>query len=226
MSFDKRAVLQRDHPERYATTGLDWGNSEHYEAIANGLFQTLMGLLARRQGMLAHAEGEVLRRQQARIEQRLSVVERALFRRSGHVPRRMEDAVVVHGLEKMADAFEDGAAAWLLSKAEKGSNVLAGTMLGVGVGFAATVRGHGMIERFTVGPFGGLSKIGAMVTRPDVLVELEDLPELDALVRKAREIPTGHVVTASCQSSASFCESIDAVLVRLQTRDQERDWTA
>lgn len=222
----QRASLLREHPECYATTGLDWGNPAHYESLANGLFQVLMGVFARQQGLRGHAEGKVLRRHQQRIEQRLGVAERALCRIGGFSPRRMEDAVIVYGLEKMADALEEGAAAWLRKEAgDRGSNVFAGTMLGIAVGFAAAVRGHGGIDRFSVGPFGGLSKIGGLVTRPDVLVEMEDLPELDALVRKAREIPVGHVVVHENESCVDFHEALDALQARLTKRDQERDWT-
>lgn len=226
MDKPERHELLRTNPERYATTGLDWGNAGHHEAIANGLFQALMGVLARQQGVFVMAERRVLQSQQVRVEQRLSVAERAIWRNGGLNPRRMEDQVVVYGLEKMADAFEDGAMAWRRSKAENGSNVLAGTMLGVGVGFAAAVRGQGALSRFSVGPFGGLSRVAALVTRLDVGLEMEDLPALDALVQKARAIPVGHVVDHANKTSVAFCEAVDQLQARLQARDQDRRWNS
>lgn len=220
----ERLTLLQTNPERYATTGLDWGNDSHHEAIANGLFQTLMGVLARQQGLLGQLEGKILRLQQGRVEQRLSVVERAIWRNKGHSPRSMSDQVVVYGLEKMADALEEGAGAWRRAQGEQGSNVFAGTMLGVGVGFAAAVRGHGALNRFSVGPFGGLSRIAALVTRPDVALEIRDLPAVYELVQQAREIPVGHVVTHANETCVAFCEAVDQLQEKLQKRDRERDW--
>ena len=186
------AFLMYANPERYATTGLDWGKPAHHEAIANGLFQVLMGVLARRQGMLGLPQDRVLRNQQARVEQRLSVIERVQWRNGSSSPRRIDDQVVVYALEKMADAFDEGAEAWHRRNVEHGSNVFAGVMLGVGVGMAAGVRGHLALNRFTIGPFAGLSRIADLVTRPDVALEMEDLPALYALVKLAREVPVGH----------------------------------
>lgn len=221
----ERLALLRANPERYATTGLDWGNSAHHEAIAHGLFQALMGHLALQQSYFSQpSERPALRRQQARIEQRLSVVERALHRSGGQSPRRMEDEVIIYGLEKMADALEEGANAWLRREERGGSNVFAGTMLGVAVGMAAAVRGHGALERFSIGPFGALSKVGTLVTRPDVQIEMRDLPALAGLVEKGREIPSLHVVHHANETCAAFYEAFDELLTKLQKRDQEQEW--
>lgn len=220
----ERLALLRANPERYATTGLDWGNPTHHEPIANGLFQTLMGHLARQQGMMGGPEGKVLRGQQARIEQRLSVVERALYRSGAQSPRRMEDQVVIHGLERMADALEEGATAWRRREEQSGSNVVAVSMLGVAVGMASAVRGHGGLERFSIGPFGALSKIAALVTRPDVLIDMVDLPALAGLVQKGREITSLHVVQHANETCAAFYEAFDELLTKLQKRDREQEW--
>lgn len=224
MDAMERVALLQANPERYATTGLDWGNPAHHEAIANGLFQTLMGHLARQQGAMGRPEGKVLRSQQARIEQRLSVVERALYRSGAHSPRRMEDQVVIYGLERMADALEEGARAWRRREERSGSNLLAGSMLGVAVGMASAVRGHGGLERFSIGPFGALSKIAALVTRPDVQIEMGDLPALGGLVQKGREIPSLHVVRHANESCGTFYEAFDGLLTKLQKRDREQEW--
>jgi len=220
----ERFALLQANPERYATTGLDWGKSAHRSAIADGLFQTLMGHLARQQGAMGQSEGKALRRQQVRIEQRLSVVERALCRSGDQSPRRMEDQVVIYGLERMADALEEGAMAWGHREARGGSNVLPGSMLGVAVAMATSVRGHGGLVRFSIGPFGGLSKIAELVTRPDVPIEMRDLPTLAGLVQKAREIPSLHVVHHANETCAAFYEAFDEMLMMLQKRDQEQEW--
>lgn len=136
----------------------------------------------------------------------------------------MEDEVIIYGLEKMADALEEGANAWLRREERGGRNVFAGTMLGVAVGMAAAVRGHGALERISIGPFGALSKIGALVTRPDLQIEMEDLPALNALVEKARLIPKGYVVRHVNESCVAFCVAHDAFLLKVQKRDQEREW--
>lgn len=226
MDTRESLTLLHANPERYATTGLDWGNPNHHEVIANGLFQTLMGHLARQQGYIGRPEGKTLRRQQARIEQRLSVVERAQHRRGVQLQRRMEDEVAIYGLEKMADALEEGAGAWRRAREKGGSNVLAGTMLGIAVGMAANVRGHGALERFSIGPFGGLSKIGALVTRQDLMLEMEDLSALNALVEQARRIPAGCSTSQASGPCLEFYKLYDAFLERIQKRDQGRDWTA
>ncbi len=222
----ERLVLLEMNPERYATTGLDWGNPNHRKDIANGLFQTLMGNLARQQGVVCHPERDALRLKQMRIEQRLAVAERALYREGQHFPRRAEDAVVIYALEKMADSLEDGASAWTHSREHKASNVLAGTMLGVAVGMAAAVRDDEALGRFSIGPFGGLSKIGSLVTRPDVLVEMEDFPALVALVEQARRIPVGQGVSHVSGPSIEFHRLHDALLKTMQRREQGRDCTS
>lgn len=219
---DERRTPWRVSPERYATTGLDWSNRAHHEAIANGLFQTLMGLLARQQGLRGYLDREELRRQQTRVEQRLSVIERAIWRKGGHLPRRIDDGPVVHGLEKMADAFEEGAAAWRKAKEENGSNVLAGTMLGVGVGMASDVRKQGGLNRFSVGPFAGLSCIAALVTCFDFALEMEDLPALNDLVDQARGIPVGQALTNGIDACAIFNEACGSLQGKLQKRVEER----
>lgn len=216
----ERLRLLRTNPERYATTGLDWGNPAHYEAMANGLLQSLMGVLARQQGVLGRPEGKALRLQQARVEQRLLVVERLLWRKGVRGPRAVFDEEVIYSLEKMADAFEGGAAAWRRAKAEQGSNVLAGTMLGVGVGMAASVRANGALTRISVGPFAGLSLIAGLVTRPDVALEMEDLPALDELVQQAREIPVGQLVMPENKIALALCRSVEKLQEKLQMRDR------
>lgn len=220
-----RADLFRTNPERYATTGLSWAEPAHHVTMANGLFQVLMMVMAEQQGVRDDSLRRALRKKQARVEQRLSVVERAAWREGVMLARRADDEVVVYSLEKMADAFEEGAGAWTKRDERFGFNTLAGTMLGVAVGFAASIQNHRVGERFSVGPFGGLSKIAQLVTRPDVLVEMEDLPALDALVRQARAIPVGHVVMHGNETCAGFFESFDALQAKLQHCDQERDWT-
>lgn len=219
----ERLKLLQTNPERYATTGLDWGNPDHYESIANGLFQTLMGHLARQHGTFGRPEGRTLRMQQARIEQRLSVAEKALYRIGHHLPRRMDDAVVIYGLEKMADNLEDGADAWRKAKCGEGSNVMAGAQLSSAVAMAATVRRYGGLDRFSIGAFGGLSKIGALIARPDIGLEMEDLPALQDVVDKARMIPTGHVVHHANEACKPFYEAFDALLQALQTRERLRE---
>lgn len=221
--FD-RFQLWRANPERYATTGLDWGNSAHHEAIATGLFQTLMGVLARQQEYRGKPEAKTLRHQQARVEQRLSVAERALWRNGQASPRAIENQVVVLCLEKMADAFEEGAGAWLKAREANGSNVMAGTMLGVGVCMAGTVRSHGALGRFSIGPFGGLSRLADLVTRPDVALEMKDLLELNVLVGLAREIPVGQVVAPNNESASFLCDGVDRFQVKLQKRDREQEF--
>lgn len=209
-------------PECYATTGLDWGKPGHHEAIANGLFQVLMGVLARRQGMIGLPQDKVLRKQQARVEQRLSVIERVQWRNGTLPPRRMDDQVIVYALEKMADAFDEGAEAWHRREVEHGSNVLSGVMLGIGVGMAAGVRGHGALDRFTIGPFAGLSRIAALVTRPDVGLEMEDLPALYGLVKRARDVPVGHSAT-EVGSWAVFDADFEQLETRILKREAGKD---
>lgn len=224
MDETERLTLLRTNPERYATTGLDWGNPQHHDAIEYGLFRTLMGVLARQQGHFGKPYAAVLRNQQARIEQRHAVIERVLHRRGGLPGRRMEDAVVVYGLEKMADGIEEGAEAWE-RKEQTGRNVLSGIMLENAVAMAGAIRNSGCLDRFLIGPFGGLSKVAALITRHDVALEMEDLPALEELVQMAREIPVGNVVMKSNPSTSSFCETLSAVLAKLWKRDQEQGWT-
>lgn len=224
MDHEARLKLLHEHPERYATTGLDWGDPEHYPAMAHGLLQVLLTLVAKRQCHDIEGLPQSVGHQLARLEQRLSVVERAAWRRGVPLTRPVVDNVVRLGLEKMADALEEGAAAWAKCDDGFGFNTLAGSMLSAAVGFSASIREMRAYERFSVGPFGGLSKIGAMLTRPDVAVEMEDLPQLQALVQKAREIPLGHVVVHVNDSCAPFYDAFDALLAKLQKRDLERDW--
>ena len=212
-----KAALLRLNPERFATTGLSWSTSSHYDALANGLFQVLMMVLAQQQCEHQEDARRALRRQQGRIEQRLNVVERAAWRAKVQLPRPMDDAVLRYALEKMADAIEEGAAAW---GGNDGRNVIPGAMLGVAVQFAATVRGHRAGERFSVGPFGGLSKISQLVTRPDVMLEMRDLPQLESLVEQAREIPLDELVTPEAAGSAAFMDAHGQLLAKLQDRDK------
>jgi hypothetical protein len=220
-----RADLYRTNPERYATTGLSWAEPAHHVTMANGLFQVLMMVMAEQQGVRDDGLRRALRKQQARVEQRLSVVERAAWRESIMLARRADDEVVVYSLEKMADAFEEGAGAWTRRDERFGFNTLAGTMLGAAVGFAASTQNHRAGERFSVGPFGGLSKIAQLVTRGDVLVEVEDLPALDALVQQARAIPAGHAVSHENETCFAFYEAVDGLQAKLQKRDREHGWT-
>lgn len=220
----QRLELMRSNPERYATTGLDWGNPAHHDGIAEALFQALIGVLARQQEYLGKPEMKLLRHQQARVEQRLSVAERVLWRDGRASPRAMEDQVVVLCLEKMADAFEEGAGAWVKAREENGKNVMAGTMLGVGVCMAGMVRSHGALGRFSIGPFGGLSRIAGLVTRPDVALEMKDLLELNVLVGLAREIPVGEVVTPNNESASFLCDGVYRLQVKLQKRDREQEF--
>lgn len=215
--FDRKTLL-KTNPERYATTGLDWGNPAHYDEIENGLFQALLSVLARRQGLRGREDEWVLRYQQARLEQRLTVIERALWRKSSGRPSRMDDGQVILALEKMADALEIGAEDWVKQQATNGSQVFAGSMLGIAVGFAASVRGHRAGERFSVGPFGGLTMLGMLVTSPGVMVEMEDLPDLAALVDEARRIGVGRVVEESDKSSEGFRRALRALEGRMGQR--------
>jgi len=224
MDHEARLKLLHEHPERYATSGLDWGNPAHYRAMEHGLLQVLMTVLAKRQCRDDQGARQCYGYQQGRIEQRLSVVERAACRKGVGLMPPVAGNVVIFGLEKMADALEEGAGAWAKRDDGFGYNTLAGIMLGTAVGFSASIREMRAYERFSVGPFGGLSKIGAMLTRPDVAVEMEDLPQLEVLVQKAREIPVGHVVVHANESCAAFYVAFDAMLAKLQKRDLERDW--
>lgn len=221
-----RLALLQKNPERYATTGLDWSNPNHHEAIAHGLFQTLMGHMARLQGHYGRPESKALRHQQARIEQRLSVAERVLYRSGRESPRQMEDAVVIYALEKMADNLEDGAEVWRRAQDNQLSNVVPAAYLSGAVAMAGTVRGHGALSRFSIGPFGGLSMIGALITRLDISLEMEDLPALAGLVTKARGIPVGYVVHQANEACKPFYDGFDALLEKLQQRDRDFDWTA
>lgn len=223
MERSARAALLKNHPERYATTGLDWSNRSHYPDIANGLFQALMAVLASQQGVRDESHRRLLRIQQARVEQRLSVVERAAWRHGLQILPPIADVQVIYALEKMADAFEIGAPFHLKSREPGGSNVFPGTMLGIGVGFAAAVRGHRAIKRFSVGPFGALSKLAGLVTRPDLQLEMEDLPALSELVAKARDIPVGHVVLSENETCADFYAAFDALMARAQERAGRAD---
>lgn len=218
-----RLQLLRTNPERYATTGLDWGNAAHHDAIAKGLFQTLMAVLAHQQGRRGDPEVMKLWRQQARVEERLSVVERAICRNGGSRPLGIKDEVIVYGLEKMADAIEEGAAAWLEAKGANGSNVLPGTMLSIAVGMAATVRNNHGIGWFSVGPFGALSQIAGLVTSERVPVEMEDLPALQDLVRKAREVPVGHAMIDENPSCVGFRDAFISLLAKMEDRYWERE---
>lgn len=223
MDAFERLNLWRTNPERYATTGLDWGNKAHHDAIADGLFQVLMGILARQQEYRGKPEMRTLQHQQARVEQRMLVIERALWRNGQASPRAMENQVVVLCLEKMADAFEEGAEAWVKSREASGSNVMPGTMLGVGVTMAGTVRSHGGLSRFSIGPFGGLSRIADFVTRPDAELEVEDLPALNVLVGLARDIPLGEVVSGASDSATFLREGLDRLQVKFKERARNRE---
>ena len=174
-------------------------------------------VLARQQCEHQEDARRTLRRQQARIEQRLNVVERAAWRAKVQLPRPMDDAVLRYALEKMADAIEEGAAAW---SGGDGRNVIPGAMLGVAVQFAATVRGHRAGERFSVGPFAGLSKISQLITRPDVILEMQDLPDIALLVEKAREIPLDEAAAPEAAGCAGFMETHDHLLAKLQDREK------
>lgn len=220
----ERAGLFRTNPERYATTGLSWSDPAHHATIANGLFQVLMMVVAEQQGVRDEVLRASLRKQQARVEQRMSVVERAAWRGGVMLPRRVDDEVLIYSLEKMADAIGEGADAWTRRDERFGFNTLAGTMLGAAVGFASSIDRHHACERFSVGPFGGLSKIAQLVIRLDVLVEMEDLPAFDALVQQARAIPVGHVVAPENESCSAFYEAFDSLLTKLQRRGQEQAW--
>jgi hypothetical protein len=215
------AALFSAHPERYATTGLQWSNPSHYPDLANGLFQVLMSNLAKQQGLNGRPPHRTLLQQQARIEQRLSVVERAAHRHGQHIPPRIEDAQVIFALEKMADGLEI-AADFRATHGDSAGNIFPGTMLDVAVGFAAAVRGHRALERFSIGPFGALSKIAGFITRPDVLVEFEDLPALAQLVEQARLVPVGYVVVPENESCAAFHERMQALMDVVRQRNQPR----
>lgn len=204
-------ALFTNHPERYATTGLKWSNPAHYPHLGNALFQVLMSNLAKQQGLNGRPPHATLLHQQARIEQRLSVVERASRRHGQHIPPRIEDAQIIFALEKMADGLEL-AADFRATHDDTASDIFPGTMLDVAVGFAAAVRGHRGLERFSIGPFGALSKVAGFITRHDVVVELEDLPALVDLVEQARLIPVGHVVVPENESCAGFHERLHALL--------------
>lgn len=214
----ERAGLFRTNPERYATTGLNWSDPAHHATIANGLFQVLMMVVAEQQGVRDEVLRASLRKQQARVEQRMSVVERAAWRGGVMLPRRVDDEVLIYSLEKMADAIGEGADAWTRRDERFGFNTLAGTMLGAAVGFASSIDRHHACERFSVGPFGGLSKIAQLVTRPDLLVEMEDLPALEALVEKARGIPSGHWFDRDNENCADFFETFDALQAKMRQR--------
>lgn len=214
--------MLKDHPERYATTGLDWSNPAHYNDIATHLHQALMAILASRQGVRDESRRRHLRFQQARVEQRLSVAERAGYRHGLQVPMRIDDAQVVLVLEKMADALEMGATAYILTRHPEGSNVMPGSMLCIAADFANSLRFHGTAERFSIGPFGALSNIAALLPRPDLALEMEDLPMLATLVAKAREIPSGHVVLRENETCAGFYRVFDELIDRLRKRCGDR----
>lgn len=216
--------MLRAHPERYACTGLDWGNAAHRQDIAAGLFQVLMSVLARRQGLFGTDDDRFLRQQQARIEQRLMVAERAVWRDGHHVPLRIDDANTVYALEKMADAIEEGALAHERVPLGSGSNVFAGTMLGLATGFAASVRGHGALTRYSIGPRGALTKISDLITRPDVRVEMEDLPEFDRLVSMARAVPAGDEVCAESESCVEFLGVYSDLEHKVMKRDRDKEF--
>lgn len=215
---DADAALLRENPERYATTSLSWSSPKHYAAMSNGLFQVLMMVLAKQQGLRDDDMRKKLRHQQVRIEQRMNVLARVAWRERVELVQPMDDANLIYGLEKMADALEDGAAAWSRAQADGGSNVFAGTMLGVAVGFAASIRGHRASERFSVGPFGALSKVSQLMTEPGVMLEMEDLPALCDLVDKARAVPIGHEVTPTDEKCAAFWKAYLRVLSQSNAR--------
>ncbi|WP_329646937.1 hypothetical protein [Hyphomicrobium sp.] len=197
---------------------MSWSNPNHYVTMSNGLHQVLMMVLAKQQGLRNDEHLRILKRQQARIEQRMNVLDRAAWRERVELVHPMDDATVVYGLEKMADALEEGSAAWIRAKEDGGSNVFAGTMLGVAVGFAASIRGHRASERFSVGPFGALSKVSQLMTEADVLLEMQDLPALAELINKARQVPSGQEIVPGNIGSAPFVEALLKVISQTNAR--------
>jgi len=182
--------LFRANPERYATTGLDWGNASHYPDMAHNLQQALTGILGEMQVCRDAVRKKELRDQLERVDARLSVLERRSWRKGVQLPADARETVCRLALEKMADALEEGAAAWVHAKATDGRNVLAGAMLEIGVRFAVTAQREGMLARYVRGPHAGLAALAEFVANGQDCLEMEDSPTMAALVGLARAIPS------------------------------------
>jgi hypothetical protein len=106
----ERQALLRVNPERFASSGLDWGNPKHYEQINVGAREAAMWIADRLLGTHSKAERAWLLAKAQRVNTRTFVAEIAFvreFRRQAGVIGE-KDMLCRLSLEKMADCLEEG----------------------------------------------------------------------------------------------------------------------
>ena len=136
------------------------------------------------------ARKKELRDQLTRVDARLSVLERRSWRKGVQLPADGRDTVCRLALEKMADALEEAAAAWVQAEATDGRKVLVGAMLEIGLRFGGVAQREGKLARYVRGPPAGLAVVAEFVVNGQDCLEMEDSPTLAALVGFARAIPS------------------------------------
>ncbi|WP_143149147.1 hypothetical protein [Hyphomicrobium sp. CS1BSMeth3] len=186
--------------------------------MAQNLQHVVTGILGQMQVCRDFSRKEVLREQLLRVDTRLLVLERVSWRGGKSVPVDAKDSVCRLTLEKMADAFEEGTAAWQ-EEGVGGRRVLAGAMLEVAVSHAALAQRDGRLERFVRGPFAGLGALAALVAAAEDLLEMEDLPRLGELVALARRVPATEVLESECLACDDFRDALLKFEYRLRARE-------
>ena len=223
MEFLQGIELFRANPERYATTGLDWGNAAHYPDMAHNLQQALTGILGEMQVCRDAVRKNELRDQLTRVDARLSVLERRSWRTGVQLPADARDTVCRLALEKMADALEEAAAAWVQAEATDGRRVLVGAMLEIGVRFAVTAQREGMLARYVKGPHAGLAALAEFVANGQDCLEMADTSTLSALVGLARSIPSMEQLEGDSKAEVALLKTIGELKQVLENRAARAD---
>lgn len=209
----ERQALLRVSPERFASSGLDWGNPKHYEAITIGAREAAMWIADRLLSTQSEAERAWLLVKARRVYTRAFVAEMAFvrdFRRQSGVIGE-KDMLCRLSLEKMADCLEEG----LEVLSGKQDSVYVAEWLGMAIHFANVVKSKQALEDYVQGPFGGLAGLASVLSHEGVATCEDDLPALVDLVQKARKVPVGVLVTSSGPECRAFQVALTATTGRL-----------
>lgn len=224
MDIIKGWALLRRAPERYATTGLDWGSAADIQHMAVNLQQALTAILGEMQVCRDAARRDELRGQLLRVDARASVLDRVSLRKGTLIPPSGQDVVCRLALEKMADSLEAGATGWTEAEATNGSRVYAGAMLEVGVRFAGAAQREGILRRYVRGPHAALAALAVFVANGQDCIEMEDLPHLADLVSQARAFPAREILDGENTASVDFRRALSEMGDRLQERVERFGW--
>lgn len=212
--------LLRASPERWATTGLDWGNPAHYEQMNVNLREAAMWIADHLLRERCEEGRAWLLHKAQRVYARSFIAEMGFIREQRRVMAVVGDdeGVCRLALEKMADCLEEGATAYDAVESGIQAPYLKEWML-TALNFAGVARSKGSVERFATGPFAGLSKMSFLLTRQDVMIGYEDLPALAELVERAREIPVDQVVCHENEACREFYDVYDRLAEVMRKRD-------